>query len=95
MDGLAYIGFAVSVLWNLIVFAMYGMDKRRAKKRKWRISEATLIGSAFFMGGIGALMGMGVFRHKTNHLKFKVLVPLAVVANIGIVIAVIYLINTM
>jgi len=75
---------ATIVLWNLITFAMYGIDKRKAQMKKWRISESTLILCAFLMGAVGALGGMSVFRHKTNHLKFKLLVPLALVMNIAV-----------
>jgi len=64
---------------------MYGLDKRKAKKNKWRISESTLIICAFLMGGIGALLGMNLFRHKTQHLKFKLLIPLAVIINVALV----------
>jgi uncharacterized membrane protein YsdA (DUF1294 family) len=77
-------------LWNITVFALYGMDKRKAKAGKWRISETTLIICAFLMGGIGAFLGMKVFRHKTKHLKFKLLIPLAVIVNIAAVIAFLY-----
>jgi len=84
-----YIAAAI-VVWNFIVFALYGMDKRKAKKGKWRTSEGALIICAFLMGGIGALLGMSVFRHKTKHLKFKLLVPLAIVINIGVVVAILH-----
>ena len=77
----------IFVIWNIITFSLYGLDKRKAKTNKMRISEATLITCAFLMGGIGALLGMSVFRHKTKHIKFKLLVPLAVIINIGIIIA--------
>ena len=81
---------AAVLLWNLIVFALYAIDKRRAAKRQWRISEATLITCAFLMGGIGALLGMSVLRHKTQHLKFKLLVPVAIVSNIAVLVATLY-----
>lgn len=74
------------IIWNLITFLLYGVDKRKAIKHKRRISEKTLILTAFLMGGIGCLFGMGVFRHKTKHLKFKILIPLAVILNISILI---------
>ena len=76
---------ATVVAWNIIAFALYGIDKSKAKKGKWRISEATLITIAFIMGGVGSVLGMRIFRHKTQHMKFRLLVPLAVVINIGIV----------
>ena len=87
-----YLTIAVT-LWNATVFALYGIDKRKAKRNKWRISETTLIVCAFLMGGIGAALGMGIFRHKTKHLKFKLLVPVAVIINVGILLAVVYFMN--
>ena len=82
-----WIVFAIVVaFWNIITFALYGADKQKAKKQKRRMSEATLILCAFLMGGAGALLGMSVFRHKTKHLEFKLLVPIAFILNIGIVV---------
>ena len=79
--------FAIVVaFWNIITFALYGADKQKARKQKRRISEVTLILCAFLMGGAGALLGMSVFRHKTKHLKFKLLVPIALILNIVIVV---------
>ncbi|MCL2827381.1 MAG: DUF1294 domain-containing protein [Oscillospiraceae bacterium] len=83
---LTYIISAAFLLWNIITCALYGIDKRKAEKKQWRISEATLIGCAFLMGGIGSFLGMRVFRHKTKHLKFQVLVPVAVVLNIAVIV---------
>jgi len=77
---------ATIVLWNVITFALYGIDKRKAQMKKWRISESTLILCAFLMGGTGALAGMSIFRHKTNHIKFKLLVPIALALNIAIIL---------
>lgn len=81
------------LVWNLIVLGLYGTDKRRAKQGKWRISEKTLLLAAVFMGGLGALFGMSVFRHKTQHLKFKLGVPAAAVVNLAAVFAYIFLIR--
>ena len=81
----------VLALWNVVVFAMYGRDKHKAQSNKWRTSESALIGCAFLMGGLGAFMGMSVFRHKTNHAKFKVLIPLALIVNIGIIAFLFYM----
>lgn len=62
--------------WNLFVLLLYGADKWKAKHGRWRISEAALLGTAFCMGGAGALLGMLLFRHKTRKWKFRILVPL-------------------
>ena len=72
----------VFIIWNIIVFAMYGLDKHKAKRRSRRISEETLLLPAMLMGATGALLGMYAFRHKTKHLKFKIGVPLLLIINI-------------
>jgi len=61
---------------NLVSFVIYGIDKWKAKHDKWRISEMTLLTLAFCGGALGSLLGMYVFHHKTQHAKFKILVPL-------------------
>ena len=67
---------------NLIAFALMGVDKHRAKKGLWRIPEATLILSAVIGGGIGALAGMLLFRHKTRKHKFTVGIPVILAMQI-------------
>ena len=71
-------------LMNLLTFLLYGIDKAKAKKNRWRISEAALLLFAFFGGSFGALLGMHIFRHKTNHRKFKILVPLFLFLNAAV-----------
>lgn len=70
----------VFIIWviamGLIAFCMFGIDKRKAVKGQWRIPEAQLLTSAALGGGIGAWLGMRVFRHKTMKKKFTILVPL-------------------
>lgn len=73
---------AILFFWNLIVFFAYGLDKANAIRDKIRISEKTLLFMAFLMGGLGAFFGMQVFRHKTKHTNFKIMVPLAVICNV-------------
>jgi len=68
--------------WNIAVFLLYGIDKRKASKQKWRISEAVLIFAAILLGGFGATMGMIVFNHKTSKAKFRIFVPIALFLNI-------------
>ena len=69
---------------NLLAFALYGIDKLKAKKGAWRIPESTLLLVAFLGGSLGALLGMELFRHKTKHAKFKVLVPLFLILHIAL-----------
>lgn len=70
-------------LVNLAAFALMGIDKQRAKQGRRRIPETTLILSAVFGGGIGALAGMYLFRHKTRKQKFTVGIPVILVMQIA------------
>lgn len=67
---------------NLYTFALYGLDKSKAKAGKWRISEKQLLLAAFLGGSAGALMGMKTFRHKTQHNQFKFGVPLMLMLHL-------------
>ena len=60
---------------NLVAFLMYGLDKLKAKINQWRIPESTLLLLAVVGGSVGAWTGMQVWRHKTQHAKFKYGVP--------------------
>ena len=77
---LAYCLFAI----NAITFVVYGIDKYKAKKAKWRISEATLLLLAVLGGSIGAWMGMRVWHHKTMHKKFKYGIPALLLMQIAL-----------
>jgi len=90
MNYVCIIGGIALVVWNIVTFCLYYADKSKAEKGKWRIKEKTLILVAFFMGAPGALLGMYLLRHKTKHMSFKVLVPIAFVLNILVIIAAIY-----
>ena len=69
------------IIWNIVVFVVYGLDKYNAMNRKRRINERTLLSFAFLMGGFGAFLGMQIFRHKTRHRIFRRGVPLAMLLN--------------
>ena len=58
------------------------VDKRKAKKKLWRIPEATLLAIAALGGSIGALAGMYAFRHKTKHLKFTLGIPAILIGQL-------------
>ena len=67
------------IIMNLVTFILYGADKAKAKKGKWRIPEKTLLLFAACFGGLGAFLGMKVFRHKTKHTSFRILVPVSMI----------------
>ena len=68
---------------NGFTFCLYGVDKRRAKRGAWRIPEKTLLLCTWLLGGVGALIGMRVFRHKTKHCAFTVSAPIAAAISIA------------
>ena len=75
----------VLIALNLLTFIVYGIDKWKAVKGKWRIPEATLLILAAIGGSIGALLGMQIWHHKTRHLKFKYGVPFILLAQIVLI----------
>ena len=75
---------------NIVTFFLYGIDKWKAKRSKWRIEESTLLGWAAAGGSIGALLGMKAWHHKTLHKKFKYGLPAILIAQIAIVGAIMY-----
>lgn len=73
---------------NFIGFALMGIDKYKAKKRAFRIPEATLFIIAFIGGSVGSLIGMYLFRHKTRHRRFFIGMPLILALQIAAVFAI-------
>ena len=66
---------------NILAFLVFGIDKWKARRGKWRIPEATLIGMSIAGGSIGALLGMNLFRHKTQKRKFTLGIPAILIAQ--------------
>ena len=71
---------------NIESFFLYGIDKYKAKKNKWRISEATLLMMAVIGGSIGAWVGMRLWHHKTMHKKFKYGIPIIIIMQVCLVV---------
>lgn len=67
---------------NLAAFALMGLDKRRARRGAWRISEKALFLPAVLGGALGGLLGMRVFRHKTKHWYFRFGMPALLIVQI-------------
>lgn len=73
---------------NVITFIVYGIDKWKARRDKWRIPESTLLLLAALYGSLGAWLGMKVWHHKTMHKKFRFCVPLFFVLQVLAVLAI-------
>ena len=71
---------------NLVTFAVYGIDKAKAKRGAWRVPEKTLFLLPLLGGSLGALLGMRVFRHKTKHWYFVWGIPLILLAQIALAV---------
>ena len=78
---------AYFVIMNIIGFALMGIDKYKAKKRAFRIPEATLFIFAIIGGSIGSILGMHIFRHKTRHWYFVYGMPVILVLQIILIAA--------
>ncbi len=70
---------------NIIGFLIMGIDKLKARKRGFRIPEATLFLVALMGGSVGSLLGMYLFRHKTRHRKFTIGMPLILLLQIALI----------
>lgn len=84
-NALQYILYYLAAI-NIITFFVYGIDKRRAKKGAWRISEKTLFLLPILGGSIGAIAGMKFFHHKTKHWYFKYGLPLIFLLQVALVV---------
>lgn len=75
---------------NLIGFVMMGVDKKRAVRGAWRLSEASLFTAALLGGALGCTLGMQHFRHKTKHWYFKYGMPAIFIVQLFVTIAIIW-----
>ena len=86
----------LAILWivwvclNGVTFLMYGLDKLKAKRNKWRIPERTLLLFTWLMGGVGAFLGMRAFRHKTKHIAFQLSAVVGAVVSLAVMLALTY-----
>ena len=70
---------------SIIAFAVFGLDKYKARHNRWRIRERTLFLLALLGGAPGAYLGMKVFHHKTLHKNFKIGIPLIMLAQFALI----------
>jgi uncharacterized membrane protein YsdA (DUF1294 family) len=78
------LGYLLAV--NIATFFLYGIDKYKVKKGRWRISEATLLLMAVIGGSIGAWAGMRLWHHKTMHKKFKYGIPAIIIMQVALMV---------
>ncbi len=76
------------MLASLVAFAAMGIDKAKARKKKYRISEAALWTLAWIGGAPGAVCGMFIFRHKTRHTNFRIGLPMLALLQLAIALAI-------
>ncbi len=76
------------VALNVVTFIVYGIDKLKARRHKWRIPESTLLLLAVVGGSIGALLGMKLWHHKTQHKKFKYGLPAILLVQVVLAVAI-------
>ncbi len=77
---------AYFIILNIIGFALMGIDKYKAKKRAFRIPEATLFIVALIGGSIGSILGMYAFRHKTRHWYFVYGMPAILILQVILIV---------
>lgn len=85
-DILIYIVIGYLAIMNIAGFASMGIDKKRAIRGAYRISEASLFMVALLGGSMGSILGMQLFRHKTKHWYFVWGMPAILVIQLGIAI---------
>ena len=76
---------------NILLFALMGIDKYKAKRGLWRIPEKTLFLTAALGGSVGGILGMKTFRHKTRHNSFKYGFPAILIAQLALIGGVMHL----
>ena len=93
MDKLTIIlvALAIIAIMNIAAFALMGHDKKMARQGKWRVPEKTLFLVTACFGGLGGVLGMKVFHHKTQHWYFKVFFPVLLTVQVILLAAGTYL----
>lgn len=86
MDSLHQLTLYYLATINVITFLIYGIDKWKAQKNKWRISESTLLVLAVIGGSVGAWIGMKTWHHKSLHKKFKYGIPFILTLQLALMI---------
>lgn len=78
------------IVINIITFAVFGIDKKKAIDGKFRIKELTLFVLSLLGGSLGGLIAMHTFHHKTRKWYFKFGIPLILVAWVAMIVWLVY-----
>lgn len=76
---------------NIAGFLLMGLDKWKAKNKRWRVAEKTLFGVSLLGGSVGTWVGMYAFRHKTRHWHFVVGMPLILAVQVAAALFLLFL----
>ena len=84
---------AFVAIMNIIAFVLMGCDKRSARQGKWRVPEKRLFLATACFGGLGGVLGMKVFHHKTQHWYFRIFFPALLAVQIALLAVGAYLLT--
>ena len=79
-----YLLFLYLAVINLVLFCAMGVDKRRARRHRWRVRESTLFTLCLLGGSLGGVLGMLAFRHKTRHWRFVLGFPVILLLHLAL-----------
>lgn len=89
-ETIVLVTFVILIGMNTLSFFLMGHDKKCARQGKWRVPEKALFLAAACFGGLGGVLGMKVFHHKTKHWYFKVFFPVLLVMQVALLAAGLY-----
>lgn len=78
--------FGYLAIINALSFLLMLIDKQKAKRRRWRIPERTLLGVCAVGGSLGGLLGMKLFHHKTLHKQFSIGIPAMLLVQVALLV---------
>ena len=79
-------GWVLLLASNLLGYGLMAIDKKRARRGEWRISERSLFLCATCFGSFGVYAGMHMFRHKTKHRSFQIEIPLLMTIQVWMIL---------
>ena len=89
-ETIVLVAFVILTGMNILSFFLMGHDKKCARQGKWRVPEKALFLATACFGGLGGVLGMKAFHHKTKHWYFKVFFPALLVIQVALLAAGLY-----